>query len=286
MAGNDCMASIQACMMRVARLASDGTTPSGATNGYISDRLVKVDLNPSYETGDEITLKTGCGNIAVAYKDLDRLKRIDVSLTTATVDPELWELLTGGSLITVGGQSNGYAAPAVGASPTAGVSLEFWSKAWSGGGGPPGQTFTDGVTNTTATVTSATAAFTSADVGRTITGSGIPANTTISSVTNATTIIMSAVATLTATGVSITIGRPGAYFRWALPKVVMKLETQTLDDGAKVNVFSGPAFENAAWANGPFNDWPSGATSGRVFAFTRETTLPTSACGYATVPAQ
>lgn len=286
MAGNDCMASIQACMMRVARLASDGTTTAGATNGYITDRLVKVDLNPAYETGDEITLKTGCGNIAVAYKDLDRLKRIDVTLTVATVDAELWELLTGGALITVGGQTNGYASPAVGAAPPNGVSLEFWSKAWSGGGAPPGQTFTDGVSNGTTTYTSATAAFTSADVGRTITGTNIPSNTTISSVTNATTIVLSAAATGSGTSLSFTLGRPGAYFRWALPKVVLKLETQTLDDGAKQNVFSGPAFENSSWGNGPFNDWPTGATSGRVLAFTRETTLPTSACGYATVPAQ
>ena len=62
----------------------------------------------------------------------------------------------------------------------------------------------DGVTNTTTTVTSATAAFTSADVGSFVTGAGIPAGATIASVTNATTIVLSAAATATATGVVLT----------------------------------------------------------------------------------
>ncbi|MGP8160421.1 MAG: phage major capsid protein [Candidatus Dormibacteria bacterium] len=63
----------------------------------------------------------------------------------------------------------------------------------------------DGVTNATTTVTSATAAFTSADVGSFVTGVGIPAGATIASVTNATTIVLSAAATTTATGVTLTI---------------------------------------------------------------------------------
>lgn len=68
------------------------------------------------------------------------------------------------------------------------------------------RTVTDGSTTAASTtVTSATAAFTSADVGSTITGGSIPANTTITSVTNATTVVVSAAPTATATGVSLTI---------------------------------------------------------------------------------
>lgn len=63
---------------------------------------------------------------------------------------------------------------------------------------------TDGVLNSSTTVTSATAAFTSADVGSFVTGTGIPAAATIASVTNATTIILSAAATATASGVTLT----------------------------------------------------------------------------------
>ena len=79
-------------------------------------------------------------------------------------------------------------------------------------GGPAGgQTYYDGATTASSTtVTSATAGFTSADVGLTITGGSIPAGATISSVTNATTVVISAAATGTATGVTLTVGRPVA----------------------------------------------------------------------------
>lgn len=73
--------------------------------------------------------------------------------------------------------------------------------------GPAGsRTVADGATtNTSTTLTSATAAFGTGDVGAVVSGTGIPAGTTIASVTNATTAVMSAAATATATGVSITV---------------------------------------------------------------------------------
>ena len=64
----------------------------------------------------------------------------------------------------------------------------------------------DGVLNATTTVTSATAVFTSGDVGRCIQGGTIPASTTIASVTNATTVVLSAAATGSASGVTLNIG--------------------------------------------------------------------------------
>lgn len=64
---------------------------------------------------------------------------------------------------------------------------------------------TDGVLNSTTTLTSATAAFVAADVGAKVTGTGIPAGTYIASVTNGTTVIMSQAATATASGVTVAI---------------------------------------------------------------------------------
>lgn len=73
-----------------------------------------------------------------------------------------------------------------------------------------GQTYADGTTATNTTVTSATAAFTAADVGKTITGAGIPAATTITVIGSATSVTVSQATTATATGVSITIHRTTA----------------------------------------------------------------------------
>lgn len=65
---------------------------------------------------------------------------------------------------------------------------------------------TDGVTNSTTTVTSATGAFGEGDIGKPIAGTGIPANATIASITSATSIVLSAAATATGTAISLTIG--------------------------------------------------------------------------------
>lgn len=68
---------------------------------------------------------------------------------------------------------------------------------------------TDGVTtNTDATVTSASAAFTDADIGKVISGTGITAGTTIAAINSATSIELSAAATADGTGLSLTIGTP------------------------------------------------------------------------------
>lgn len=80
----------------------------------------------------------------------------------------------------------------------------------------PSRTVTDGVLAASTTVTSATASFTSADVGAAISGGTIPANSTISSVTNSTTVIISAAASGSATGVTLTIVRTTALASGAL----------------------------------------------------------------------
>jgi type II secretory pathway pseudopilin PulG len=76
------------------------------------------------------------------------------------------------------------------------------------------RTVTDGVLNSTTTVTSANAAFTSGDVGRSITGTGIPAGASVSAVASATSVTISAAATATATGVSLTIAGTPRSVMW------------------------------------------------------------------------
>lgn len=67
------------------------------------------------------------------------------------------------------------------------------------------RTVADGATtNTSTTLTSATAAFVAGDAGKRVTGLGIPRGTTIASVTNSTTVELDQAATATATGVSVT----------------------------------------------------------------------------------
>jgi len=61
------------------------------------------------------------------------------------------------------------------------------------------------------TLTSATAGFTSADVGKTLIGTGIPSGTTIQSYTSATTVVMSANASANTSGTAVTIVNTALY---------------------------------------------------------------------------
>jgi len=71
------------------------------------------------------------------------------------------------------------------------------------------RTVTDAVTAVGTTLTSATAAFTYADVGRSVTGGSIPAGATIASVQSSTSVTLSAAATAAASGVTVTVSGVG-----------------------------------------------------------------------------
>ena len=73
-----------------------------------------------------------------------------------------------------------------------------------GGQGP--RQVTDGVTNSTTLLTSATAAFNSGDLFRPVSGAGIPNGTLLSADASATNVTLSQPATASASGVTITLG--------------------------------------------------------------------------------
>lgn len=130
MAGADCPIPVQFCAARFARLAADGTTPAGANNMYqMTDKLITATFKRVYEDGKELKVENGCGGLPLSIKAPRIVKWGELELEVATSDPEFLELLTDGSLITVGGNSEGYADPAVGATPGDGVSVELFRKA-------------------------------------------------------------------------------------------------------------------------------------------------------------
>lgn len=68
-----------------------------------------------------------------------------------------------------------------------------------------GRTVADGVTASNTTVTSATAAFTSADVGAVIAGPGIPSGALITQINSGTSVVISVAATASASALALTI---------------------------------------------------------------------------------
>lgn len=86
-------------------------------------------------------------------------------------------------------------------------------------------------TSASPTLTSNSALFTQADVGRGISGAGIPGSTTISVVTNSTTITLSANATATATGVTITIANRSGTLGYASARKIEEAEIESASGG-------------------------------------------------------
>lgn len=169
--------AIQGCAFRLSRLNADGSIPAANASAMIVDDkpFMKLTASPNMLAGAEIVPVSACGAPVIAFKDYDRVKRWDVSLDVMDIDFDKREMIGGGSLLTAASNS--------------------------------GRAVSDGVLVLNSThVSSATAAFVSTDVGRSITGTGIPATTFIVLVVSGTEVVMSNAATASASGVSVTLG--------------------------------------------------------------------------------
>lgn len=133
---NSCARQVFGCSLRVARLEANGVPDPGAGNLYVTDALTSLAVDPQIEEGDEHIVKNACGALCLNIKDCDRLKRLNLTLGLCYPDPELMELLAGGTVLT-SGAAKGYAYPEIGttACPN-GVSVEVWAKRFDSGGAP------------------------------------------------------------------------------------------------------------------------------------------------------
>lgn len=131
MADPHCYTPLQVCRLRVAQLNADGSPDVGASNGYITDALINAGIALEFETGDEFTLKNGCGGVCATFEDCDKLKRAEITLELCTLDAELMSLLIDGStLFAQAGDSIGWEAPPLSTPCPYGVAVELWAKAW------------------------------------------------------------------------------------------------------------------------------------------------------------
>jgi hypothetical protein len=126
----DYAASISGSVIRVTRLQADGTLLIGASASYVTKSMISVSMTPEYEDGDEFVQKNAAGEVCVTFKAPDTLKRVTMEIAICNPDPEFTEMVAGGTLLSAGGQSVGWAAPVTGANANPnGVAVEVWSRA-------------------------------------------------------------------------------------------------------------------------------------------------------------
>ncbi|QEM41556.1 hypothetical protein SEA_FORZA_89 [Gordonia phage Forza] len=126
----DHASSVQGVALVVSRLTPTGAVATGPKSAYAVSTFMKFGFTPEYTEGDEVEEKAADGTVCVYFKSPDVLKRVTFSLTICDPSPELTEILAGGSLLTDGSETVGYAAPETGTNATPnGVGFEVWSRA-------------------------------------------------------------------------------------------------------------------------------------------------------------
>jgi len=94
-----CQAPIQGTTMRVQAVDSCGTPKVGSCVSAVSSGFVSVEMQDQVESGQEIVVLNAAGVMCVNEKSPKQLKWIEVTITFCNVDPELFNLVTGSTLV-------------------------------------------------------------------------------------------------------------------------------------------------------------------------------------------
>lgn len=126
----DHAASVQGVALRVCKLDATGAPITAAGSYFTTNAFLKLSFTPEYTSGDEVETKAADGSVCVYYQTLDVLKRVNLAIDICSPDPELSQILAGGTLLSSGSDVVGYQSAAAGSVATPnGVAIEVWSKA-------------------------------------------------------------------------------------------------------------------------------------------------------------
>jgi len=125
-----CLVARGLCRMRATLLDDLGNVANVTNNSWTSGHLVSVGISPDIETGDEGTLKNGCGTTEASFADNDEVKRYNVTIVDARDEPGLRAMMLGLDLIMDGSDVIGTSAvdQTDDDFEPARVALEFWLK--------------------------------------------------------------------------------------------------------------------------------------------------------------
>jgi hypothetical protein len=284
----DHAASVNGLALRVTKIDASGAPLVGLNNAFVTNAFMSQSFTPEYTEGEEIEEKAADGSVCVYYQMPDVLKRVTFELAICSPDPELYEMLVGGTILSAAGTSHTVTNKAlatnvatltigahtiqVGASVViAGVDATF-----------DGTYVVTAVTGTTISYAKVHADVTSGAGTGTVTEGG-PVSGWAAPLSGIES---------TPNGVSLEVwsraivgGKPASvnpFWRWVFPYTQMKLTgDRALENGMMANTFEGWGLGNALWGDGPQNDWDY--TSDRAYQYARADSFPTGINGYQAV---
>lgn len=114
-------------MVRLTRLDACGSPVVGSCSTVVSECFISVTLGGEYESGDEFVQKSAWGTLCIDEKDPDILKRVNVSISFAELNPDALDIITNSNPVVDGGATVG---ATWGATPNYDAwALEVWTKA-------------------------------------------------------------------------------------------------------------------------------------------------------------
>lgn len=125
----NCGVSFGVCRARITKVDSAGNVVSGSKNSYVTDNIQQVTLNPNIETGNNVSVRNGCGCKIASKKFPDTFNFWELSFQNGALEPEAEALMLGAAQITDASDVVGLAYPSAADCDTdaAYVAFEWWT---------------------------------------------------------------------------------------------------------------------------------------------------------------
>lgn len=99
------------CRARITAVDAQGNVLTDSAGSYVTDAISEVTLNPNIETGNNVSVRNGCGCKIASKKFPDTFNYWELQFTNAQLEPAAEALLLGGATIEDGGLVVGNAFP-------------------------------------------------------------------------------------------------------------------------------------------------------------------------------
>lgn len=99
--------SIKGKTVRITRLDECGEVVEGSCSTVVDDCFVSVTMSGEFEGGDEFVQKNAWGELCINDKDGDVLKRVNVSIEFADINPDALDIITDSNPVISSGDTIG-----------------------------------------------------------------------------------------------------------------------------------------------------------------------------------